>query len=142
MTQAQTIFPHLVIDGAAAALEFYKKALGATEVVRIPSEDGKRLMHAAIQVGSAQIYLRDDFPDFREQCGNGQVLPPKLLNGTAVSIHVQVPNCDEAMKRMVDAGAIIVMPAEDAFWGDRFGSVMDPFGHSWSFAHPLPGKQG
>lgn len=131
----QVVFPHLVFDNCNEAIEFYKKALGATEVGRVPTEDGKRLMHAAIEVHGAQIYLRDDFPEMREQCGNDGVKPATQLKGTACSIHLQVPNCDAAMKRMQEAGGTVTMPAEDAFWGDRFGAMTDPFGNSWSFAH-------
>jgi PhnB protein len=138
--QAQTIFPHLVVDNASAALEFYKKGLGASELMRMPAEDGKRLMHAEIEVNGSRIFLVDDFPEFREQCGNAMDKPPKTLGGTTVAIHIEVPNCDDAVNRMATAGATVTMPPWDAFWGARYGRVVDPFGHSWSFAHPLPAK--
>jgi PhnB protein len=130
--------PHLVVNGASDAIEFYKKALGATEVMRMPAEDGKRLMHAHITVNGAAVFLTDNFPEHREQCGN--VLPPTVLNGTSFLVHLEVENCDASVKRAADAGAVVVMPPWDAFWGARYAQVRDPFGHVWSFAHPLPAK--
>ena len=138
---AQVIFPHLVVSDAAAALDFYKKALGATELMRMPAEDKKRLMHSEISVNGARIFVMDDFPEYREshqQGGNWQ--PPTKLGGTTVTIHLEVKNCDEAVKRARDAGAKVVMEPWDAFWGARYAQIVDPFGHAWSFAHPLPAK--
>lgn len=137
--QEQGVIPHLVVHDAAAALEFYKKALGATEVMRVPAEDGKRLLHAEIAVNGARVFVRDDFPEY---CGQqGKDLTPRGLGGTPVTLHLEVKNCDEAVKRAEAAGAKVMMPPEDAFWGARYAQIIDPFGHSWSFAHPLPGKQ-
>ncbi len=136
--QPQGVIPHLVIEGASDAIEFYKKALGATEMMRLPAEDGKRLMHAAIIINGSHIYLMDDFPEYREQCSGGKIVGPKTAGASTFVLHLNVPNCDEAVKRAVDAGATIMMPPMDAFWGDRYGQVLDPFGHAWSFAHPLP----
>ena len=135
--QPQGVVPHLVVDGAADAIEFYKKALGATELIRIPAEDGKRLMHAAIVVNGSHIYLMDDFPEHREQCSGGRIVGPKTAGASTFVLHLNVPNCDEAVKRAADAGATVLMQPWDAFWGDRYGQVLDPFGHAWSFAHPL-----
>jgi len=84
----------------------------------------------------------DDFPEMRtKDCPSGWGTP-QTLGGTTVTIHIEVANCDEAIKRMADAGATVTMPPWDAFWGARYGQVIDPYGHSWSFAHPLPAKQG
>lgn len=135
--QPQGVVPHLVVEGAADAIEFYKKALGATEIMRLPAEDGKRLMHAAIIVNGSHIYLMDDFPEYREQCSGGKIVGPKTAGVSTFVLHLNVQNCDEAVKRATDAGATIMMPPMDAFWGDRYGQVLDPFGHAWSFAHPL-----
>ena len=133
--QVTAVIPHLVVDDAAAALEFYKKALGAEEVMRLPAEDGKRLMHSEIKVGDARIFVRDAFP---EHCASGgKDGTPKTLGGTPVTLHLYVPNCDAAVERAAAAGATVVMPAADQFWGDRYGVVVDPFGHAWSFAHTL-----
>ena len=135
--QAQGVIPHLVVEGAADAIEFYKTALGATEVLRMPAEDGKRLMHAELQVNGSRLFLMDDFAEYRDQHGGGKILGPKTAGATTSVLHLFVPNCDEAVQRATDAGATILMPPMDAFWGDRYGQVLDPFGHAWSFAHPL-----
>lgn len=140
--QQQNLVPHLVVDGAIAALDFYRKALGATEVMRMPAEDGKRLMHAEMQVNGTRVFLCDDFVEHRKECGGGKIMAPKAAGATGVMMHLEVPDCDEAMKRATDAGATVLMPAWDAFWGARYGQVLDPYGHAWSFAHPLPAKTG
>ena len=139
--QTQGVIPHLVLENAADALDFYKKALGADEVVRIAAQDGKRLMHAEILVNGARVFLRDHFPEHQRGDG-GRVSAPKPLGGTSVTIHLEVQNCDEAFNRAMAAGASEIMPPWDALWGERYAQVLDPFGHSWSFAHPLPQKQG
>lgn len=135
--QTQGVVPHLVVEGAADAIDFYKEALGATEVVRMPAEDGKRLMHAELQVNGSRVFLMDDFPEYREQCSGGKIVGPKTVGASTFVLHLFVPNCDEAVKRATDAGATVLIPPMDAFWGDRYGQVLDPFGHAWSFAHPL-----
>ncbi len=134
----QTIFPHLLVNDAAGALEFYKKALGATEVMRMPAQDGKRLMHSEIKVGDARIFVMDDFPEHSEH--SGRVKPPKQSGSASLVIHLEVPNCDQATERAEAAGATVLMKPWDAFWGARYAQVVDPFGHVWSFAHPLPGS--
>ena len=138
----QGVIPHLVVDNAAAALEFYKKALGASETARMPADDGKRILHAEIAVNGARIFVRDDFP---QNCSGNEickVAPPKTLGGTPVTLHLEVANCDDAVKRAETAGATVSMPPWDAFWGARYAQIVDPFGHTWSFAHPLPATQG
>ncbi|MEX0760273.1 MAG: VOC family protein [Tistlia sp.] len=142
MFEQQGVVPHLVVADASAALAFYGKALGATETLRVPAEDGRRLMHAELEINGARVFLRDHFPEFGlggEGCSRQG--PPSELGGTPVTLHLEVENCDAAMARAVAAGATVTMPAEDAFWGARYGQVLDPFGHAWSFAHPLPGAQ-
>lgn len=126
----ENLIPHLVCSPCVEAIEFYKKAFGAVEESRAPAPDGKRLMHAALRVGKSYIFLVDDFPEF---CG-GKSATPASLKGTPVTIHQYVENCDAAIKRAADAGAKVEMPPADMFWGDRYGSVVDPFGHKWSFA--------
>lgn len=123
------LVPHLVVDGAAKALEFYAKAFGAEETCRMPSPDG-RLMHAEMTIGDQTIFLCDDFPEY---CG-GKSRTPTALGGSTVTIHRYVKDCDAAIAKAEKAGATVLMPAEDMFWGDRYGSVTDPFGHTWSFA--------
>lgn len=124
-----TLTPHIVCAGAAEAIEFYKTAFGAEEMIRIPGENGK-LMHAAISIDGSMLMLVDEMPDWG-------VLSPVALGGSPVTLHLNVPNADAAIERAVAAGATVTMPAQDAFWGDRYGQVKDPFGHSWSIAHPL-----
>ncbi len=137
----QVVTPHLVVNDANAAIEFYKKALGASEVMRMPAQDGKRLMHSEIHVGGGRIFVMDDFPEHRSAHGMvDAVFPPDQIKGTSVTMHLEVENCDAAVKRAADAGATVTMAPWDAFWGARYARIMDPFGHSWSFAHPLPGK--
>jgi PhnB protein len=127
------LIPHLVCDPCSDAIEFYKKAFGAKEISRVSAPDGKRIMHAEIQIGGKSVFLVDDFPEF---CG-GKASSPKALGGTPVTIHRYVENCDAAIQRAADAGATVTMPAADMFWGDRYGVVTDPFGHSWSVATHL-----
>ena len=127
------LIPHLVCEGCADAIEFYKKAFGATEVCRVPAPDGKRIMHAAILIDGRLLFLVDDFPEF---CG-GKSESPKALGGSPVTIHRYVQDCDAAIQRAQDAGATVKMPPADMFWGDRYGVVVDPFGHQWSLATHL-----
>lgn len=124
--------PHLVCAGAADAIEFYKKAFGAEEMVRLPGPDGK-LMHAAVLINGSMVMLVDENPQYG-------LLGPKSLGGSPVTIHLNVPDVDAAVQRAVDAGATAKMPVGDMFWGDRYGTVEDPFGHSWSIATPLRDK--
>lgn len=124
--------PHLVVDNAAAAIDFYVKAFGAEELGRLPRPDGK-LAHAAVRINGFMVMLNDDFP---EVCG-GKSMTPTSLGGTPVTIHLTVPNVDASFQRAVDAGATVVVPLEDQFWGDRYGMVADPFGHHWSLGQPV-----
>lgn len=134
------LIPHLCVVGAADAIEFYKKAFGATEIMRVPADDGKRLLHAQLTINGATVFLVDDFPEHRGQHGDVKVFPAKEIGGTPVVLHLEVKNCDESVKRAADAGAKVTMAPWDAFWGARYGQVSDPFGHAWSFAHALPAK--
>jgi PhnB protein len=121
-----TVTPSLFVAGAAKAIDFYKKALGAEEVMRFPGPDGK-IMHAEIRIGDSKIMLGDEMP---EQGGKS----PKTLGGTPVAFFVYQDNVDAAWKRAIDAGAKEIMPLADQFWGDRAGCFEDPFGHSWWLA--------
>lgn len=122
------ITPHIVCRDAAKAIDFYRAAFGAEEIMRMPGPDG-RLMHASIRINGAVVMMHDEFP---EHGG----LSPLSLGGTPVTIHLMVDDADAAAERAVAAGAAIVMPVEDQFWGDRYGVVKDPFGHHWSIATP------
>ena len=123
------VTPHLVCAGAAAAIEFYKKAFNAVEVTRLPGPAGK-LMHAQINIGGSAVMLVDEFPEMGV-CG------PQELKHSPVTIHLYVEDVDAAIKQAVAAGAQLTMPAADMFWGDRYGQIRDPFGHSWSIATHL-----
>jgi uncharacterized glyoxalase superfamily protein PhnB len=125
-----TLTPHIVVKGCAEAIEFYKKAFGAEEVVRMPAPDGKRVMHAEIKIGDSLLMMADDFPEFCD----GKSRTPQTLKGTPVTLHMYVPDVDKAMERATRAGARVTMPATDMFWGDRYGKVEDPYGHDWSLA--------
>jgi PhnB protein len=127
------VTPHLVVGGAKKAIEFYKKAFGATDEMVMPAEDGERLMHAQLRIGDAVVMLCDDFPEY---CG-GQTKDPLKLGGSSITLHQYVPSADAAIAKAAEAGATVTMPAQDMFWGDRYGQVKDPFGHTWSFAHKL-----
>jgi PhnB protein len=122
----RSVTPHLVCDGAAAAIEFYKKAFGATEVGRMPGPDG-RLMHGHIVIGDSAVMLVDENRQFG-------MLGPKTLKGSPVTIHLYVDDVDAFFAHAVAAGAKVTMPPADMFWGDRYGVVEDPFGHHWSIA--------
>lgn len=123
-----SITPHLVVDNAAQAIEFYKKAFGAEELGRAPSPDG-RLMHAAIRIGDSTVFLADDFPDWGMPIRAASKLP-----ATPVTLNLYVENADATFERAVKAGATVTIPLEEMFWGDRYGKVRDPFGHEWAIA--------
>jgi len=125
----QPLSPHLVCAGAAKAIDFYKKAFGAVEMVRLPGKDG-RLIHACVQINGNSVMLVDEFP---EMCNKA----PTTLKGTPVTLHLFVDDVDAFTKRAVKAGARVVMPVADMFWGDRYGIIEDPFGHRWSIATHL-----
>ena len=118
------VTPHLVCEGAAEAIEFYKKAFGAVEEVRMPGPGGK-LMHAVIRIGGSAIMLVDAAPEWG-------MLGPKALKGSPVTIHLYAVDADAFVARAQKAGAKVTMPVADMFWGDRYGTIEDPFGHHWS----------
>jgi PhnB protein len=121
-----TVTPYLAVDGAADAIEFYKKAFGAQETLRMDGPDGS-IAHAEIKIGDSLVMLSDPFPQ-------STVKPPNALGGTSASVFLYVEDADEVVKQAVDAGATVTMELQDQFWGDRFGSISDPFGHTWSVA--------
>lgn len=126
--------PHLIVNGADAAIYFYINAFGAEEIhERVRGEDGKRLLHGEIRIAGTVVYICDDFPEHN----GGKARTPQALGGVPLVLHQCVPNCDEAISKAAAAGAKIIMPAADQFWGDRYGVVEDPFGFQWSFSHPL-----
>ena len=127
---APYITPHLVVDDAAKAIDFYVKAFGATEMGRVPGPDGK-IVHAALLLNGGMIMLNDDFPEM----SGGKSMTPTSLGGSGVTIHLQFADeVDQRFQRALDAGATEVTALEEQFWGDRYGVVRDPFGHFWSLA--------
>ena len=121
-----TVTPYLVVKDAAAAIDFYQKAFGAEDLVRMPGPGGG-IMHAELRIGNSMIFMS-------EECVERGVKSPLTLGGAGVSIHLYVPDVDAAFQRAVAAGAQVIMPPMNMFWGDRFSKVSDPFGHHWSIA--------
>jgi PhnB protein len=122
----QGAMPYLCVKDAARALEFYKKAFGATELMRMGDPGGK-IGHAEIKIGEAIVMLADEFPDYG-------VLSPQSIGGTPVNIMIYVEDVDGFVNKAVVAGAKVLRPVQDQFWGDRSGQLEDPFGHKWYFA--------
>ncbi len=122
-----TITPQLTVRDASRAIEFYKRAFGAEEVMRMPAPDGKSIMHAELKIGDSMIFLSDEFPVMG--CRS-----PQSLGGVAGSLHIYVEDVDAAFARAVAAGAQVRMPVTDMFWGDRYAKIADPFGHEWGVA--------
>lgn len=121
-----TVTPYLIIKGAAEALEFYKKAFGATELFRMDQPNGK-IGHAEIKIGDSPIMLSDEYPEMN-------YAGPKTLGGSPVSLMLYVEDVDAVFNRAINAGAEQQQPLVDKFYGDRSGSVVDPFGHIWHIA--------
>lgn len=123
---SHSITPHLVCAGASAAIDFYQRAFNAVEVMRLPGAPGK-LMHAQIRIGDSNVMLVDEMPEWGS-------LGPTSLKGTSVTLHLYVEDADATFAQAVAAGATVKMPLADMFWGDRYGVLIDPFGHQWSIA--------
>ena len=122
----QTVTPYLSVDGAAGAIDYYKRAFGAKERVRMSAPGGK-IGHAELEIGDSLVMLSDPFPQATTRT-------PKELGGTSGSVFMYVEDVDAVFKKAVDEGATITMEVADQFWGDRFGAVTDPFGHVWTIA--------
>jgi PhnB protein len=122
----RTVTPYLTFDDAAAAIEFYKSAFGAKERSRLEAPGGK-IGHAEIEIGDSVVMLSDAFPQ-------ASTRPPSELGGTTASVLLYVEDVDALTQRAIDAGATPTMEVADQFWGDRLGSITDPFGHAWSIA--------
>lgn len=121
-----TATPHLIVTGAARAIEFYKQAFGATEVMRLPDADGK-ILHAEIQIGNSRIMLADECPEM-------DALSPQSVGGSPTSVMLYLADVDAVTARAVAAGARVLQPVQDQFYGDRSGTIADPFGHKWTIA--------
>jgi PhnB protein len=121
-----TVTPYLIIKGAAGALDFYKKAFGAEELMRHATPDG-RVGHAEIKIGDSRIMLADEFPEMN-------AVGPQSLGGTPVGFCIYLADVDAAAARAIAAGAKVERPVQDQFYGDRSGTLIDPFGHKWTLA--------
>jgi PhnB protein len=121
-----SITPYLIVTGAASAVEFYKHAFGARELLRIPHPDG-RIGHAELQIGDSRIMLADEFPEMGARS-------PMSLGGTPVGIQLYVDDVDTVVARALAAGAKMIRPVKDQFYGDRSGTLNDPFGHQWTIS--------
>lgn len=122
-----TLTPHIIVPDADQAIDFYRRAFGAEEIVRMPTPDGSSVMHAELKIGNSVVMLGCENPDW--ECKG-----PKALGGTPVTLHLYVNDVDTAFEQAVSAGATVTMPVDDTFWGDRYGQVTDPYGHQWSIA--------
>ena len=122
-----TVTPALVVRGAARAIEFYTRAFGAREVGRMMSPDGQQVWHAELQLGDTRVMLGDEMPDMGAS-------GPESLGGSPVTLHLYVEDADAVFQQAIDAGATVIQPLANAFWGDRYGRLKDPFGHNWSIA--------
>lgn len=121
-----SVTPYLIVKGGAAAIEFYKKAFGATEIMRMAQPDG-RLGHAELQIGDSRVMLADEFPE-------KGYLGPQSIGKTSVTLHLYVEDVDKVAKQAVSAGAKEIQPVQDQFYGDRSGVFSDPFGHCWNIS--------
>jgi PhnB protein len=124
-----TVTPSLTVGDAARALDFYTRAFGAEEVMRMAGPGGK-IMHAELKIGSSRLMLQDEMPEMRTKS-------PRTYGGSPVTFYVYVPDVEAAWKQATGAGAKIVMNLEDMFWGDRIGAVEDPYGHQWTLAQHM-----
>ena len=123
------VTPYLTVVGGKAAVDFYQRAFGAVEFARATADDGERILNTHLGINGGSIMLSDDFPEYR---GGGASAVP-----AAVTIHLHVDDADRWWGRAVEAGAEVKMPLADQFWGDRYGQLRDPFGHSWSIGAPI-----
>lgn len=125
----RSLTPHLVCADAIQAIEFYKQAFGAVEAMKLLAPNGQ-LVHAGLRIGDSMLMLAEECPEWGS-------LGPKSLKGSPVVIHLMVPDVDATVAQAVTAGATVTMPVADMFWGDRYGQLLDPFGHRWSIATHL-----
>ena len=123
----RTITPYLTLLDGGPAIDFYKKAFGAQEVMRMPGPQGKGIMHAELRIGDSMLFLSDEFPQ-------GDTQAPASLGGATGSVFLYVPDVDATFNKAVQAGAKAITPPADMFWGDRFAKLVDPFGHHWALA--------
>jgi PhnB protein len=124
------VIPYISVVGGKAAVDFYQRAFGVEEVFRNTADDGERLLHSRLLINGAWVMLSDHFSEM----AHGDYVPP-----SAVTLHLQVDDADAWWNRAVEAGATVAFPLADQFWGDRYGQLRDPFGHTWSIASKIKG---
>jgi PhnB protein len=129
----KSIVPHIVVNDGDAAIDFYQRAFGATLEGKHMEEGGTRILHAHLKLGDSNLFLHDDFPEFGEHGAKA----PTRLGGTGCTIHIEVADADAAWNQAIDAGATVLMPLDNQFWGARYGQIADPFGHNWSIGGPV-----
>jgi PhnB protein len=127
------VIAYLTVKDGTAALDFYAKAFGAALQYKKMTDDGKRLLHAALLMNGGVLMLSDDFPEHN----GGVSMAPEADQPRGITLHMQVPDCDTAFDQAIAAGAAGIMPPADMFWGDRYARLRDPYGHVWSLAHAL-----
>jgi PhnB protein len=127
------ITPYLVVNDGKAAMEFYKKALDGKEVARHAAPNSDKLMHARVEIHGSTVMFSDDFPEYM----GGKSRTPQALGGTPVTIHLQVEDAQAVWDKAVAAGAEVLMPLKEQFWGDIYGKFVDPFGHEWSIGQTV-----
>lgn len=127
----RTVTPHLIIKGAGAAMDFYAKAFGAVELSRFGMPGSDLLLHGLLRIGDSLLMVVDEFPP---EFGCAGAAAPATCGSTTVTLHLYVPDVDAAYQRALAAGCTTVMEPMDAFWGDRYGQVQDPYGHQWALA--------
>jgi len=128
-----SFIPHIVVSNAAAAIDFYKQAFGATEVARHVAPNSNKIMHAMLAINDGHLILNDDFSESMGQ----KPSTPEALGGTPLTLHLQVADANAAWAKAIAAGAEVTFPLKDQFWGDRYGQLRDPFGHKWSIAQTI-----
>jgi PhnB protein len=133
MSDQPTFVPYIVISNAAAAIEFYKKAFGAVELARHNAPNTDKIMHASLRINGGILMMSDDF----SASMGGKSQTPQALGGSPVTFHLQVDDANALWARALAAGATVAMPLADQFWGDRYGQLIDPFGHRWSIGQTI-----
>jgi len=133
MNREDQFIPHLIVSDGLAAIDFYKSVFGAEEGHRMMAADGKRVMHGEIVLDGHKFFLSDAF----EASEGGTLKSPQALGGTCVRITIEVDDADALVQRAVAAGARVLMPVQDLFWGARYGKILDPYGHEWGVNQQL-----
>jgi PhnB protein len=139
MAKRAGLAPYLTVKGGLDAIKFYENAFDADPLSVTVADDGQRVLHAELEINDGILYLSDEFPEY----GAGGAMAPKATGGTSVTIHIELKTprqVDRMISQAVAAGATVIMPAADTFWGARYGRLRDPFGHVWSISAPLKKK--